>query len=262
MTEIPSSNFEAKKVQYFAKLGFQTREALKQHKIAGLWGTDWENVTKHCLVQVARGSELADALRLSTQIKKELMLAAQLHDVNKKDEITAARAAYEKKASVWEAFEQATQHKNAQLRVAGFSDAVIRLANAAPYGSIPEAELLLNKEELEENDIAFLILHYIDDISIGDDWVKPAAEEDNKTINQLDRRLRPPPTSTMHAQLNEEGRIHFAGQTVWEAAYNVGRKIEERLAKMVSQEVGREINPRALPEFIDQKIKASINALT
>ncbi len=263
----PEQRFEHQKTWYFGRLGIQTKEALRLHQARGMWDRnekgerDWGNVSEHCLAEVARVFVVADVLGFSEETKRKLMVAAALHDFNKKDEMTIARKAYAEGQSVWEAFEEASIEKTRMMQEAGFSPDVIRLANAAPYGSIPETEEVLQKDTLTEEDVAFLLLHYVDDISRGANWVAPVEEDDGKRVNELDRRLgRGVGTNPVYMQLNEEGKTYFNGATTWEAALRVGQSIEERLTGLISQNIGQPLDPKDLPEFIDKRVRQNIEA--
>lgn len=269
MTEaILGQQLEHQKTLYFGRLGIQTKEAFRMHRAQGMWdrnvegNRNWGNVSEHCLAEVARVSVLADVLGFSKETKRKLMVAAALHDFNKKEEMTIARSAHSQGRSVWEAFEEASQKKTNAMQQAGFDNDVIRLANAPPYGSILETEELLKKETLTEEDVAFLVVHYVDDISRGAAWVSPSEEIDGKKINELDRRLGGGiGTNPIYLKLNEEGRAHFNGETVWEAALRVGHSMEEKLAGLVSNKIGYPLDPKDLPEFIDKRVRENIRAM-
>ncbi|MBI4778927.1 hypothetical protein HY797_00550 [Candidatus Falkowbacteria bacterium] len=77
--------FERQKTKYFYRLAIKTREMLKFHKVVGLWQRkggerDWGNVSEHCLVEVARADIFAEKLKLAGEVKRDLVMAAALHD--------------------------------------------------------------------------------------------------------------------------------------------------------------------------------------
>ncbi|MDP2598524.1 MAG: hypothetical protein Q8P49_01700, partial [Candidatus Liptonbacteria bacterium] len=50
---------------------------------------NWENVTGHCLLEAARACVFADLLGFDADLKKDLAIAALLHDGYKRREIIA-----------------------------------------------------------------------------------------------------------------------------------------------------------------------------
>jgi len=102
--------FDGNKTKYFSNLALQTRQALRLHKEAGLWERkegkrDWGNVSEHCLVAVARSEIFADKLNLPENLKKDLMIAAALHDFFKKGEKEIVTS----EGLSWSSFEKADQ---------------------------------------------------------------------------------------------------------------------------------------------------------
>src|SRR3989338_4855012 len=95
----PEGDFEIKTRKFFSRISLGLKKALRTHKdLGGLWGPqstpeDWRNVTRHCLIETARAEEIADILGLSPSVKKNLRLAAALHDFNKKKEIKTIKEA-------------------------------------------------------------------------------------------------------------------------------------------------------------------------
>jgi len=149
------------------------------------------------------------------------------------------------------------------MREAGFDNRVIRLAGSVGTNSLKETEEILKKEFLSQDDIAFLILHYVDDYTINSDWVKQSElSSDNTLINDLDRRMYKNEVNQRYIKLNEEGREHFNGETSFEAQRRIGHLVEERLASLINKNSNQSINSKDLPQFIDTEIKNKIEALT
>jgi len=258
--ETHGDGFDAKKTRYFSALGLQMREALRLHKDIGLWKKvegkrDWGNVSEHCLVEVARARVLATKLGLGQDMVHDLETAAALHDFYK---------AQEKKIVTegglnWESFDKAAQQSDDHMRQAGFNEQVVRLAGSVGHTSLNETEKILAQPELPENDLAYLVLHYIDDYSVGSDWAQEnSIGDDGVRRNNLDRRMDANDANKRYAVLNEEGRQHFDGRTSFEAQRQIGKVVEKRLAQLLTERTGKPVDPIELPELIDNTIKAQI----
>jgi len=252
-------SFDEKKTEFFVKIGLSVRDALKMHKEAGLWGEgdeNWRRVSEHCLAEVARVDVFADKLGLSEEIKKDLIIAAALHDFYKKREINSRK---EKELSL-DGLIKASKESDEMLKKYGFSERIIRLSGAASVPSLPEVVKILSKKYLGEEDIAFLILHYVDDISTGSDWVDPAEiVEGGGKISVIDKRLKQAAKNKKYDLLNEQGRQIFDGRTSSEEQMRIGYIVEERLAGLLNKR-GEFVtdNPKDLPYLIDQEIKLRI----
>lgn len=254
-----SEPFIDKKRQYFVKLGLQMREALKLHKKAGLWEKkegkrEWGNVSEHCLVEAARVDVFADKLNLSEDLKHDLKIAAALHDFFKKGEKEIVTS----EGLTWDSFDKATAESTRLMREAGFSERIVRLANSMGHDSLFETESIVKKESLSPEEIAYLILHYVDDYTIGSDWVEPLENVGDKQINNLDRRIDKNEANPRYARLNEEGRTKFAGETTFEAQRRIDYLVEERLASLIVEKTGQNISPKELPQFIEREIQSKI----
>lgn len=243
---------QAKVQDYFFKLGLEMRSALRLHQAAGLWERvdgkrDWGNVSEHCLVEAARSEVLAGWLGFDENKKKELVTAAALHDFSKKleKEITKAGGGTD------ESFDKAEREALRMLKDAGFGDRIIYIVSGA--GTVDSVEItipqILTKGELSDDDIAYLVLHYIDDYTIGNGWVKPAESLPNGgMINAFDRRMDD--LEVRYPELKQQGFI--------DKQREVGTQVEERLAGLISERTGQKIDPKLLPELIDQKIRERI----
>jgi hypothetical protein len=261
-SEIPNlpEQFDDKKKAFFRHLGFSVREALKLHKEAGLWAKkegkrNWGNVSEHCLVEVARADVLADKLNLPEDIKRDLIIAAALHDFFKKGEQKIVSA----EGLTWASFEKASQESTRQMRETGFNERTIHLANSVGHGSLLETENVLNKDSLSPEDIAYLVLHYVDDYSIGSNWANPnELSSDGNQINDLDRRMNKNEANERYAQLNQKGKKYFNGATTFGMQRRIGHLIEERLATLIAERTGQVIDVKNLPQLVDAAIKTKI----
>src|SRR3989344_6125106 len=195
-------SFDAKKTRYFAALGLRLREAMQVHKAAGLWDKkdkkrEWGNITEHCLVAATRTETLADMLGISGAVKEDLLLAVALHDANKKEEVLAPKRAAQEGASPTVALYESIEGGAERLGAAGASPRVVELAESS--GGLPETTLrvldILEKEgNLSDEELARLVVYYVDAYTRNAEWALPAETEGSKGearwINDVDRRVK------------------------------------------------------------------------
>lgn len=180
---------ERKKKEFFFRLGLSVRDALKFHKQEDLWGREeekqpWKNVSEHCLVETARATTLAELIHLPQDIIESLKISAALHDFNKKTEVKML-----KKSGTWETDQNASRIAEKKMK-GNFSDRIIKYAGAIGHASFLETKKLLEKKEKEPEDVACLIVHYVNDYTIGSNWVSPVEIAGNGgKINDLERRF-------------------------------------------------------------------------
>lgn len=256
-------DFELKKRRFFSKIAMQERDFLCMHRSFGLLEGDsnreWGNVSEHCLVAVARVDVLSEQLKLSDETRALLRHAAALHDFFKKREKDATDSSGKLN---WKSYADAGDLANAHMREAGISEDIIKLVNAVAHTSLYDAEAVLRKETLAENEIAFLVMHYVDDYTRGSGWASPQeCLPDGAQINDLDRRLFAAEANPRYAQINQDGIGRFMeGETSYQAQRRIGHEVEQRLANLISKNVGKSVNAVALPIFIDGEIKSKINS--
>ncbi len=264
MSETPSlphaNDFENQKTRYFVKLGVHLKDALRLHKASGLWDRnqegerEWGNVSEHCLVEAARAREFGELLGFDKDLVEDMMTAAALHDHYKKVE----KAIAEKEGLTWAAYEKAEHQSGEAMLAAGFSDRVVWLAGAVGHNSLATVQHIFDNAEestlaeAAEND-AFLVMHYIDDYTVGSDWAEPTGE-----VSNFDARVNKNEANEKYRIINEAGREHFDGETTFEVQRRIGHDVESWLADLVGERVGDEIFPEALPIFIDNQIRSRI----
>lgn len=247
------SEFEQKKNKYFTLLGICIREVLELHKLNDLWGKkgtkeDWRNVSEHCLVETARVKKFADILKFSEETKKNLILAAGVHDFNKKYEVEDTT----KTGRNWDSYEKVSKEGTEKMHRAGLSPEVIYIANATGHSSIIEITKILEQKKLSEDDISFLIMHYVDNYTIDSDWANEG---------QFELRIQKNEKNPQYTLLNEEGKKYFNGKTTFETQREVGKILAKRLTLLL-KEYGEKIdNSDDLPLFIDEKIKEEIQKI-
>lgn len=256
---VPGS-FEYKKRAFFSNLAVQEIDALRMHKKRGLWertpegSRDWGNVAEHCLVEVARAQIFAELLGLSSEITADMMQAAAVHDYFKRVEkeiMTAGGFSYDSYAA-------AQKIVAVDLPTNGYSERVTRLAGAVGHETSLEAQRILGLADPNEDDIAYLVMHYIDDYTINSDWAGEAEDTDGNKINDLDRRLDSVEANPRYQTLNQEGTIHFNGETPYTVQRRVGHAVEQILAELIGEQTGKAIDPVDLPVYIDGLIKEKI----
>lgn len=235
--------------RYFSKLGLELRRAFKMHAVAGLWERtpeykrDWGNVSEHCLVEAARADVLSDLLSFSSGLKGYLRMAAAVSDYFKRREKEITRGSSDPE----KAFARAEAESHQLLKEAGFSDRIIYLADST--GTVESilkvAPDLLEKENLTDEEIAYLALHYIDDYTVGSDWVTPVEILSDGTVkNAFDKRMDD--LDKRYPDLKASGFN--------DKQRNVGFQVEKRLAEIISQKIGEALDPKQIPEMIDQEI--------
>lgn len=273
MIPIPEKVFEGERGSYFRRLVKTVPSALALHNDPGrLWDKDesghgWANVTIHCLIEAARVKILASKLDLSDVLIEDVVNAAILHDFYKRFEIKAIQEDMQRGGSGRAGALRANKEADEHLRRAGFRERVIRLANAV--GGQPEVLLevrrILDQERFSPDDLAFLVMHYIDNYTIGSAWVEPAAGGDGDLWNDVDRRVKKNLGNSTYIKMDEESRTFygdqpfFKGKTSLEALAELSHLIEERFAERIRRERGEVIEPLRLPEVIDKELKKEIS---
>lgn len=177
----------------------------------------WENVSKHCLVEAARGDVLADLLKLSPEVKAQLFGAAIIHDFDKKEEIMSTGS----KGRTPESFDEAYAASRQKLLTAGIDSAVVDISESVGHASIGEMETILKKSVIEEQDMARLTMHYLDDYTLGAEWVIPFDGEKN----DLDRRMDANDANPKYAKMAELG--------LYKEQRRVGYLVEKKLVELI-----------------------------
>lgn len=226
------------------------------HSQAGLWERnpehkrDWGNVSEHCLVEAARTDIFSDLLCFYVELRDDLKVAAALSDYFKKREKEMTKEVSNSK----EAFALAELESHRLLKEAGFSDRVIYLADSTgTIKSISETvPSLLKKTDLNDDDVGYLVLHYIDDYTIGSEWVTPTEIlSDGILKNAFDRRMDD--LDRRYPELKESGFN--------DKQREIGLQVEQRLVGIISQRTNRQLNPKGIPEMVDQMIAQRIQSV-
>lgn len=270
----PAESFEKKKTDFFSEISLSVLSAMRVHKKEGnLWERDregrrsWGNVSEHCLVEVARFRVLAEKLGLPAETKRAGELGAALHDFDKRLEKMAMEKSIAAGGSGREASNARDKEGERQLRDAGFDDAVIQLAGCV--GGKPEQLFeivhILEKNELSNQEIGILALHYIDGYTRNSEWVKPAEKRgDGSIVNEVDRRTEKNLDNPTYRKQDQEYVASFEGSPLLqgrgpiENERIVCHEIEKRLSAIIASRTNEEVEPLRLPEVIDAEIWKAI----
>lgn len=277
--------FQHTKTAYFASLGMQETDAFRMHQKQGLWDRaenkegvmqrDWGNVSEHCLVEVARVRVLTDMLGLDEAIAKDTSTAAALHDYFKKGEKELMVA----NGLSPEAYSEAGKQSAEGLRGAilgpdsqprGFSERVVWLAGSVGHETVPTAELIANKPDKTDEDLAYLTMHAVDDWTMNAKWANAAEVGDDGIVrNDLDRRMDAASANPRYAVLRDhiltgvDGQPYRGGiEGAYDAQRRVGHEVMGALTDAIRERTGGEvnINPVDLPVYVDNVIKQHILA--
>jgi hypothetical protein len=260
---------QGKKRMYFASMGLSVSDGLALHRLSGQLqrGQDsWRNVTEHCLAEVARVDVLARWIRLPEAMIREIKMGSFLHDFDKKQEIIATKNADKQGESPLIAARVEQEKGDTLLADDGFSNRVIRFASSAG-GDAPqliEVQNILNQTNLSDSDWAYLLVHYVDDCSVGSDWVRP--KDDNRRVNIIDYRAEENKAKKTYTKISMEiGEkligTPFEGMNNHDAMSLVSHQIERRLAQRILERTGEVVDPLDIPEKVDQKIRESIEQM-
>lgn len=201
-------------------------EILKKH---GQLTGDWENVYEHCKTECAAALALAELLQLNDADKNILAKAAILHDWYKRKEGESSVRGFDE-------YNKAVEMSFDELIKLGVDKRIVEVAHSVGHTSL--LEIQSTDDELRK------LMHYIDDITMGDKIVGL-----NTRIDYLEGADR-------YKELNESGRKVHSGQTYFEVQRNVGKEIEEWIINEIRKKYGDDyIKSFDLIQFIDRKIK-------
>lgn len=251
--------------RFWAGVGFRVREGMKMHQATGQLekGPDsWRNVTEHCLVQVARSEALGRLIGLPEDLIEDMRMGSILHDFDKNQEITVTREADRRGESSLSAVRSENQRAEELLEAAGFSSRVRRLASASGVYApqLIEAQRILDQKSLSDEDLAWLIVHYVDDCSIGTDWVLRGQEGRNIIDYRMEQNKAKADYAKISQEISRELSDHpkLGQMNLYDAAAFVSHQIEQRLVQRIKERTGEVVDPFTIPELVDQKIRESI----
>jgi hypothetical protein len=269
MTEAPQYS-ERQKNAYWLGIGLSVRDGFRMHRLSGqlAHGPDnWRNVPQHCLVEVARATVLGTWLGLPDSLIAEIKMGSFLHDDRKKQEIIATKQVLQMNISPLAAARSEHAKADDLLSQNGFSERVRRWAGSAG-GDVPqliEAQRILDQKNITDEDLAYLIVHYIDDCSVGSNWIRPSgSSQEGARVNIIDYRMQENKEKQVYSKISQEITEELSGHPVLgkfsnlDAAAFVSHQIEERLALLISANLSKPVDPLMIPEMIDEEIRSQI----
>ncbi|MGE0174263.1 MAG: hypothetical protein AB7T49_15810 [Oligoflexales bacterium] len=207
-------------------------ESLKPYSLAFFEGEilcdpseGWENVFFHCLSEAVTVKVLCD--EISDLDTSSMILAAFLHDAFKRREVEAVDRSQINKP---QAFLESEAAGKTWLRSLGYDDAVVHLQTA--FGDTAARKIFLG----EIDDFERRLLHYVDDITHGDQIVP------------VDQRMTTLENNPRYAEQNEWHRQFFGGLSLYQAK----RQIHTRTEQEVATKVGIQ-DPGALLAWIKER---------
>lgn len=169
---------------------------------------DWSNVYDHCLKEGQIAQIISNLLEFSKYDQEILVKAALLHDWYKRGEGEAVSKRGAKKYDI-KAKESARL-----LKEFGYSEEIVELAQSIGHTSL--------RDILTTNNFIKRLMHYIDDITYGDELVA------------LDIRIDRLEEAERYKELNEMGRKIFSGKTYFQVQREVGHMIEKEIANRIN----------------------------
>jgi hypothetical protein len=270
LTVEESPEWQKARAVYFARIALRHRDAWQMHHDNGQFseipfhdGAEGGVIAarpavKHCLVEAARARVLGRMLGLSEAAVGDLEKAALLHDSFKGQEVKIMK----ENGPNWQSYDYAQARARLSWEQTGrFSQTVMDVAGSVAHESLHDMEAILALPgEMTEREKMQLAMHYLDDFTVEFDWARPAGEDGN----DLDRRMVKNENNERYMSLNQEGRMHFNGETAYQAQRRVGHLVEDRLATLIwtaNDLPEGAFNPLDLPVIIDNQIKQEITQL-
>ena len=232
MSETQGNEYPDKKTtRFWAASALSAISEMRHSKKTGLLpkSEGWRNVLEHELVEAEAADILAEKLGISHKERKNLRIAALLHDVYKRKEIERAR---EGGAS---SFDSSAEDQANWIKSLGYSEDVVELVQSVGHTSLEEFS-----RDFDTIPTVRKIIHYADDITSGSEVV-PLDER----ISQLERKPE-------YKELNESGRAIF-GKTYSEVQREVSKRIEEEFASRLGVS-----DPTTIPKFVKNCIDVRI----
>ena len=222
----------------------------------------WDNVTGHCLIEAARACVFAELLGFDAELKKDLVLAALLHDGHKKEEMEAIEKELQDGGSGYVASNTAMEKYSEGLQSKGISARVIKFISFV--GGMPDALFavrgVLNANSLGNEELGLLIVQYLDAYARGSAWVEPA----DSNGNDIDRRMKKNRENAKYTKINAEAskilqqKPFFAGMDSFGAMAGLGHEIEKKLAQYIGVKSGKNTEPLKIPEMVDAELRVRL----
>jgi hypothetical protein len=236
----PEKIFAEKKQKFFFNFIYKHRkEIIKLYEEYGLLpknrkdkSLDWSNVPRHCTTEAVAGETLGKLLGLNDRETNLITMAPFYHDFYKRESIELIKANPENATA---ADDQANAKAKKILLEKGVDGQIVSIIDKSlGYDSI-------ERKNVEQMSLLEKIMHYLDDITSGEELV--ALKERIDTLKQNPR----------YANINQEGIAKY-GKPTYDQQFEVGSEIEADLAKILGLE-----KPEELPNFLKEKIRERIN---
>lgn len=260
--DIDSNEFKQRKFKFFQRLCLHLKPYLELHK--NPWGQfdyykqadwtlkrSWRPAVKHSIVVAERSLVLARLLWLEENLVWRIQIAWSVHDFNKLIERNIVLANTEQMWSWWYAYKNAEDQSSEILKKYINDPLIIKLVHWIGQFSFAEQERIMAQapESVTAEEILFIIINYIDDISDSDNW----CDYDAVTI-----RARNNWKKLAYQKANEEWRQHLNWRTIYEMQEIMWNKKQEFLSGFIRRRTWIDIDPKSLPLIIDAIIKWKI----
>ena len=189
-----------------------------------------------------------------------------IKELNKRNDIEAMQEALKLKGVTESVLENQARKELEVMRDNKVSEDIIYIKEGVG-GEKWVQELILKilgkQGPLSQKDIACLVLHYIDDYTRDVNWALLAeVTPGGKKINELDRRIDKNEANPNYKRFNEEGVGWFQeSETPFQLQRRIGHLVESKIAEIIKERSGQEIDPLDLPEFIDNEIRKKIESI-
>lgn len=184
---------------------------------------DWVNIYNHCKLEGEIAIILSRLVDLNEVDSKILIKAAILHDWYKRYEIEQV------KGLGMEDYKNSENDSYNKLLVLGVQKRIVEVAHSV--GSLSLEEIMNSRDLLKK------LMHFIDDICLGD------------KIVEIDRRIDY--NERNYPQLSKEGREEFEGRTYFEMQRIVGKQIQTEIEDILK------IEPNSLISLIKKNWESS-----
>lgn len=254
-------------------------DVLKMHKqnrqFVTIEGVVAFEAARHTVAQALRAEVVADLLGLPNDQTHKLVAGTLLTDSFKAEERRYMKA----HGFSLESYNVAQQLAHEAWQKAGFDPEVIEIAGSVAHESLVSMEILcaLQPYQLTPQQVLCLIAHYLDDISVGWEWCRPALG--NK--NMLDFRMEANAANPAYQEMNKVGGAWLRAQaqqaarrgfkaaqqlfndnkTLYEYQAMTGRRVERRLWQLLQANSAFTASQPRLPEFIDSILLRRFNRI-
>jgi hypothetical protein len=237
-TKPPAENseksYDEKKRIFFFRFIRKYPEAVRLYEEYGLLPKKegWANVAHYCAVEAAAADTLADLLKMSDEDRQAVTQAAFLHDFYKRKSIELIRSNPDNATA---ADEQSQSEAKEILEERNVDSRIISILDRSlGYETLEEGKV-------EQLDLSEKVIHYIDDVTSGDNFVS------------LKERMAV--LKTRYPEIDKEGFDRY-GRSTYDQQYKTGAEVERFLAEKIGLEQAEE-----LPNVIKQKINEKINKI-